>query len=182
MTSTRRLWLALATTSTLWLAACATMTVHSFADVHLGTTRYHTYGWADDDSRQTGDPRLDNNPFFETTIRAGAERELAAQGFEQVTSGAADLSLHYHASITQKLDAAAADQKYGYCDGCRSPTLYDAGTILLDFVDTRTNTLVWRGWAEINMDRMVEDQRWLEQRIDEAVTRIVATIPKRLSL
>jgi hypothetical protein len=63
--------------SALSLGACASIKVHSFADAKLGSASYHTYGWADD-SHQTGDPRLDNNPFFETTIRTGAERRLAA--------------------------------------------------------------------------------------------------------
>ena len=30
----------------------------------------------------------------------------------------------------------------------RQPYVYEAGTLLLDFVDTRTNRVVWRGWAE----------------------------------
>ena len=165
--------------SALTLAACATMTVRSFASP-ASFTQYRTYGWADDGPSATGDPRLDNNPFFDTRIRADADRQLAARGFEKVTTVAPDLMLHYHASVTQRLDVAGADQKYGYCEGCQTASLYDAGSIMLDFVDARTNTLVWRGWSEASLDGIVDNQDWLEKRIDEAVARIVATIPGRL--
>jgi hypothetical protein len=164
--------------SVLMLGACAPLTVHSFTVRGTNFATYRTYGWADDASRATGDPRLDNNPFFQTRIQTDTDRQLTTLGFEKVAS-APDLLVHYHASVTQKLDIGAADQAYA-CDDCPGPSMYDAGTILLDIVDARTNKLIWRGWAETNMDGVVNNQASLEQRIDEAIAKIVATIPGRL--
>lgn len=60
------------------------------------------------------------------------------------------------------------------------PYVYDAGTLLLDFVDARTNKLVWRGWAERGMDGVIDNQEWMEEEIDEVVTRILERLPRRL--
>jgi hypothetical protein len=158
-------------------AACASLTVRSFSARSASFDRYRSYRWADAAPRATGDPRLDNNPFFEQRLIDDADRELAARGFEKRTSGTTDLILHYHASVGQKIDVAIADQRYANCQGCGTGSVYDAGTILLDLVDPVTNTLVWRGWAEGSLDGIIDNQRWLEQRVDEAVRRIVATVP-----
>jgi hypothetical protein len=58
--------------------------------------------------------------------------------------------------------------------------VYDAGTLLIDLVDARTNRLVWRGWAEGSVDGVIDNQEWMEARIDEAVTRILERLPRRL--
>ncbi len=57
--------------------------------------------------------------------------------------------------------------------------MYDAGTLLIDMVDTRTNTLLWRGWAEGSMDPFVDNQDWMEKRVDLAVARILEKLPAR---
>jgi hypothetical protein len=73
------------------------------------------------------------------------------------------------------------DRQHGYReDDGRRPSAYEAGTLVLDFVDTRTNRLVWRGWAEDTVDGVIDNQDWMEQKIDEAVTRILETRPRRL--
>jgi hypothetical protein len=137
-----------------------------------------TYSWADQGPRATGDPRLDSNPFFERRLIETAERQLSARGYERVAAGG-DLVLHYYASVSQQLDMGTIDRTLGVCEGCNSQSMYDAGTILLDFVDPQTNRLVWRAWAEGSIDGMVDNQQWLEEHVDEAVTRIVATLPRR---
>jgi hypothetical protein len=165
--------------SALVLTGCASMKVNSYMERGMALGQYHTYGWGPTDTFTTGDPRLDNNPFFQDRVQADVDKALATRGFEKTTSAKPDLLIHYHASVTQQVDVNAADQKYGYCDDCR-PYVFDAGTLTIDFVDTRTNRLVWRGWAEDSLDRVVDHQDWLEQKIDEAVTRILERLPQRL--
>lgn len=162
----------------LALAACASLQVHSFAArPSTPPKQYTTYSWANDDPQPTGDPRLDSNPFFERRLMTSAEEQLAARGFQKAQRGNADLVLHYHASVTQELDVANIDRGIGSCPNCPSPSVYEAGTIMLDLVDAKSNTLVWRGWVEGSFEGMIDNQAWLEQRVDEAVTRIVKTVP-----
>jgi hypothetical protein len=170
---------AVAAISALMLTSCASMHVNSSLERGIDLTQYHTYNWASDDRLSTGDPRLDNNSFFLERLQADVERQLTTRGFEKITTGTPELLLHYHASTNQRVDANGADRKYGYCDDC-NPSVYDAGTLMLDFVDARTNRLVWRGWAEGSLDGAIDNQDWMEQKIDDAVARILARLPRRL--
>jgi hypothetical protein len=164
------------------LTGCSSMTVSSYLERGSDFARYRTYGWDKAGPLETGDPRLDNNPFFHERIQADVEKQLATRGFEKPTSGVPDLLVHYHASVDQRVDVNGVDQQNGYCndsDGCR-PYVYDSGTLLVDLVDSRTHKLVWRGWAEGTMDGLIDNQRLLEQRIDKAVAQIMQRLPGRL--
>ena len=48
----------------------------------------------------------------------------------------------------------------------------------IDLVDRRTNRLVWRGWAAGSIEGLIDDQAWLEKRIDETVARIMLRLPE----
>ncbi len=172
--------LALALSVTM-LTGCASMNVSSYVERGVNVQQYHTYDWGAADAFSTGDPRLDNNPFFDRRVRMRVEKELAAKGFEKTTSGTPDLVVHYHAIFAQEIDVRTLDPQYAYCDNqdCR-PYVYDAGTLFVDLVDPRTDTLVWRGWAEGSVDGVIDNQEWMEARIDEAVTRIVQRLPRHL--
>jgi hypothetical protein len=163
------------------LAGCASMKVYSYVERNLDLTPYRTYDWAPMESRSVGDPRLDNNPFFDERVRAAVEQELATKGFEKATSAAPDVRLHYHASVSQDIDIRGLNREYGYCeDADCGPYVYEAGTLLVDLVDARTNKLLWRGWAEGSMDGAIDDQKWMEERIDQAVKRILERLPRKL--
>jgi len=159
---------------------CATLNVRSYAERGAAFTRYHTYTWGPADELTTGDPRLDANPFFHGRIQADVEQRLAARGFEKVQSGSADLTVHYHANLRQRVDVGGVDRGFGYCDAdeCR-PYVSEAGTVTIDLVDARTRRLVWRGWVEGTLDGVVDNQSWMERKIDDAVARIVDTIPRQ---
>jgi hypothetical protein len=161
------------------LAACASMNVGSYVERGADLRQYRTYTWGPADTRSTGDPRLDNNPFFDARVRADVDKELASRGFQQATSGMSDLLVHYHASVTQEIDLRNVDREYAYCDDadCR-PYVYDAGTIFIDLVDARTKKLVWRGWAESSVDGVIDNQEWMEERIDNAVGKILQRLPR----
>ncbi|MBK5298846.1 MAG: DUF4136 domain-containing protein [Vicinamibacteria bacterium] len=167
--------------SALALAGCASMHVSSFVEHGSDLRRYHTYNWRPAMALSTGDPRLDNNQFFDQRVRAQVERHLASQGFQKATSGVPDLLVRYHASITQKIDLSDIDREAAdRADVDRRAFVYDAGTLVVDLVDARTNTLVWRGWAEGSFDGAIDNQRWMEARIDDAVARILQRLPRGL--
>jgi hypothetical protein len=165
--------------SSIWLAAgCATMNVNSYAERGADLRQYRTYNWGPPDTRSTGDPRLDNNPFFDERVRAQVEEQLARRGFSKGASARSDLLVHYHASVSQDIDIRQLDRSTSYCANhdCK-PFIYDKGTLFVDLVDSRTDKLVWRGWAEGSVDGVIDNQAWMESRIDEAVAKILARLP-----
>ena len=123
----------------------------------------------------TGDPRFDNNRFFQERVEAAVELQLAARGFEKA-GATPDLLVRYYASVDQQVNADGADRPFVACEDCR-PFVFDAGTIVVDLIDARTKRLVWRGWEEGSIDGVIDNQQWMEKRIDQAVARIIEQLP-----
>jgi Domain of unknown function (DUF4136) len=173
-------WAAL-TLIALWLPGCATMRVNSYLERGIDLRQYHTYQWGLPDDTPTGDPRLDNNRFFDEHVRAQVEKELERRGFRKATSGQPELLVHYHASVSEEIDVRELDRPNGYCAvaDCR-PYIYDKGTLFVDLVEPGTARLIWRGWAESSIDGVIDNQAWMEARIDEAVAKILTRLPPRL--
>ena len=164
----------------LWCAVaagCALQEVSSFTAQGVDVRQYHTYRWADGEQPATGDPRLDNNQLFRVHLQQAIDRELAAHGFRKDTSGAADLIVRCHAQAAQRLETTDKDGN-GAREGS-GPSVYEAGTLLIDLVDARTSTLVWRGWARGSIDGAIDDQPWLDELVERAVTRILDRLPTR---
>jgi hypothetical protein len=156
--------------------ACAPMTVSSHVERGLDTTRYRTFEWGPADALPTGDPRLDRNPFFKDHFEGAVEKQLAARHIEMTPTNP-DLLIHYHASISHRIEVNRTDNQYGYCanEDCNTRVNdFEAGTLILDIVDAHTNRLIWRGWAQRALGDMLENQDHMAERIDEAVRRMLA--------
>jgi hypothetical protein len=124
-------------------AGCAArMTVSSHSERGLDASAYHTFDWGQPDALPVGDPRLDKNPFFKDQLVGAVEKGLARRGIALASTGAPDLLIHYHANISTRIDVNRADSAYGYCLQGACPldtTAYEAGTLVLDVIDARTN-------------------------------------------
>lgn len=162
----------------LALSGCAAVATGSYVNSRVGLTPYTTVHWGPTDEVETGDPRLDNNPFFYDRVRDGIERGLTARGYEFAPSDTPDLLVHVHVSMTQAIDAALIDVEYCADGDCR-PAVYDMGTLVVDLVDPDSNTLVWRGWAESALGEFIDNQTAMERQVDESVAQILARLPVR---
>jgi hypothetical protein len=172
------------------VCACMSLSVNSFTETGADFRRYRTYAFAPAATRSTGDPRLDDNRFFDERVRAAIDRTLPARGLQKVNGAKADALVHYHASVGQRIElndsgrpdcAAVATAGTGRTVpvNCQ-PYVYDAGTLLIDLVDARTRKLLWRGWANGSMNGVMADQEWMERRVDDSVARILEKLPRRL--
>jgi hypothetical protein len=162
-------------------AGCAaTMSVGAHVAPGLDVTRYRTFAWGPPDALPTGDPRLDDDAAFNDRLQGAVERGLSTKGLALMASGAADLLVHYHASVTRRIDVEAADRLHGYCapGGCTSDAMtYEAGTLVLDIVDARTNRVIWRGWVQNRVEHMLGGQD--PGTIEQAVERMLKRFPAR---
>lgn len=166
----------------LALSACAPINVSSHVERSVDFAQYHTWDWGPADALPTGDPRLDNNPFFKDYFEGAFEKQFAARHFDKAASGTPDLLLHYHANISQRFEVNGVDRSRGYCYEDCEPMVseYEQGTFVVDAVDARTNRVVWRGWAQSDVGGVIDNQDRLAERIDKAVTRMMARFPKNL--
>lgn len=164
-------------------AGCATtnMTVSSHVQSGLDVTRYRTYDWGKADEFPAGDPRLDKNPDFRDRVEGAVEKALALKGIQRSTSGTPDMVVHYHASISDRIDVNRTEREFGYCQGadCESWVIeYEAGTLVIDFIDARTNRLIWRGWAQDSVEGVLDNPERMVRQINEAVSRMLARFPR----
>ena len=170
--------LTVAAAAVLALGGCATTNISSYMERRGDVGLYRTYAWGPPAVQTTGDPRLDNNRFFQERVEAAVELQLAARGFEK-SAATPDLLIRYYASVEQQVNADGADRPFVACEDCR-PFVFDAGTIVVDLIDARTQRLVWRGWEEGSIDGVINDQQVMEKRIDQAVARIIEQLPRRM--
>ena len=190
MTKPHALVVGMLATFALAVSACASLSVNSFTERGTDFSRYRTYKFGPAENVSTGDPRLDDNPFFNERVQAGVDKMLTGRGFEKTRAARADVLVHYHASVSQQIELG--DSERNECvagaavgtpktpPGNCQPYMYDAGTLLIDLVDGRTHKLLWRGWANGSMDGVMANQERMEQRVDESVTRILEKLPRRL--
>jgi hypothetical protein len=159
------------------LAGCMTMTVESYLAPGVHLRGYHTYDWAPVTAEATGDPRLDNNRFFDERVRAAVDRQLGSNHFER--SAEPELLVRYHARVTQEILFERAELEGGDAED-RVPELDDTATLVIELVDARTYQLAWRGWAKGSFEGSIDSQMWMEKRIDEAVKLIMQLLANNL--
>jgi hypothetical protein len=144
-------------------------------------TDYRTYDWGPSDALPAGDPRFERNPYFQDHVQGAIERHMAAKGFERAATGAEpDVRLHFHAVIDRRMDVNLVDYLSGYCDrnDCAAGVSeYDEGTLVIDLIDVQTNRLVWRGWAQDNVEGLFDNPDRLAHRTEEAVRQIFTRLP-----
>jgi hypothetical protein len=163
-------------------AGCATLNVGSQLRHGTSFAAYRTFDWGPADALPTGDPRLDADSSFKDHMTGAVERGLAAHGMQLAAPGETpDLLVHYHANVTRRIDVNRADRQYGYCydeDCAVTVADYEAGTLVVDMVDTRTNRVVWRGWAQRSLDGVIDHPDRLEQVVERAVAKMLAEFPR----
>ena len=178
----RRLALVTAALAALALSGCATMNVSSHIERGVDFAQFRTWDFGPADALPTGDPRLDNNPFFKDYLEGAVGKALEGRHYARVTSGTPDLLVHYHANISKTFDINGVDNRYGYCSSDCEPRFieYEQGTIVLDVVNTQTNRVVWRGWAQENINGVIDNQELLRKEVHKAVTRMMELFPRHL--
>jgi hypothetical protein len=113
-------------------------------------------------------------------VQGAVEWQLATRGIRASTAGSADLLVHYHASIDTRIDVSASERQYERCQGndCSSWVQeYEAGTLVLDVVDARTNRLIWRGWTQDGVQAF-DNRDQMTKKIAEAVERMMRRFPR----
>ena len=160
------------------IAGCAPIHVSSHVDRNANFASYHTFTWGPADALPTGDPRLDNNPFFHDYLQGAVERHLHEHGITLAANPAdADLVLHYHAVVTQRLDVSPAKHDANGVSAEQQVTDYEESTLVLDMADAHTMRLVWRGWAQESLQSVEDNQERLRKHIEDSVVLMLKQLP-----
>ena len=118
--------------------------------------------------------------MFLDNMQGAIEKALAEKGYTRVTFGIPDLLVHYHAAASQRIDAGLLARERAACHGGAYGARAidnEAATLVVDIVDSGTDELVWRGWAQNDLDSLLGDHRRMVREINEAVQRMMAQLP-----
>ena len=158
------------------LGACSPLVVKHDYDPDADFSAYRSFAWLPD---PPADPNLEmpgRSPLLGKHIRQAVNRVLDQHGLQKDLD-APDLLVAYHSRLRRRRDVDV--YTYGYW----APRAVDVDqhhedVLVLDFVDRRTNQLVWRGWSVETIDFYASDPRRQRQRLQKAVEEILKRYPQ----
>jgi hypothetical protein len=160
--------------------ACApAFTVGADAASNLQPAAYRSYTWEMPDGLPTGDPRLDNNPFFISEVQRQVDQQLGKLGLMKAQSGG-DLTLHFHATVRDRVNVYEADRAAGYDQTgyAQSQVVsYEEGTILIDIADVKGKKVIWRGWMQTDLSGAIGNNEELAKRVRDGMAKLFAKFP-----
>jgi len=161
----------------LLASSCASMRVGTYVSRDTDFSRYQTYAWGPADALPIGDARLEHNPILVDYLQGAVERGLRKHDLLLVPASAQpDLLVHFHGSVRQTLSVANASRSHEHGASEDVEVVpFDEGTLVIDMVDARTDRLVWRGWAIDSLNGIVDSQDRMEQKVNEAVAKMLAS-------
>ncbi|QCR23856.1 DUF4136 domain-containing protein [Pontibacter sp. SGAir0037] len=159
---------------TLTTACSPALIVHEDFNPTANFGRYRTYNWLSTDIAGL-DYQLDNRELINRSVRAAIQSELLKRGMDTDTDSP-DILVAYYVAVggEQRMDSDnASTMAYGFTGIPNFKDTYSEGTLIIDLVEASTNELVWRGWAEgeVNLDNLQEAQ------ITRAVIKVLAQYP-----
>ena len=181
----------------LWLSACTpAVTVEQRPGTNFD--KYRTFAWADTEVKTQGDQNpLLRSPIAQERIHQAIAGELSKRGIREVENNP-DFYVTTHIYVEQaertvsnppptgyaypysvRYRGALLPVNYGYW---YSPAYYQTthteeyreGTLVLDFIDAKTDNLVWRG----SMADPVDDPARLGKQFSESAKDILDKFPK----
>jgi hypothetical protein len=162
-------------------APAAAQKVYVDYDRTADLTSYRTFAWGDTPEASLSD----NNPFIHSRIKNAIEYYLTKGGLTEVESDP-DLYVTYYGESGEKVSFMTTSVGWGYGYGpgwywdpywgsmggmtTTTPIVHEAGTLVIDIWDAKTNNLVWRGTLE---GTIPENPQKLSKKVESGIAKIV---------
>jgi len=163
-----------------WLLMSCGPTRQVFTDYDKSANldEYQTFGWLTQTEIEERNNPLYYNELNDKRIKDAVGNQLETRNYR--FSENPELLIHYHIIINDR--TMLRTDPYGYYGPywmSTEVTMYEyrEGTLILDFMDAATNSLVWRGWVTNFLKN--SDPQKLEASINEAVSMIFSKYPYR---
>ncbi|HWT03754.1 MAG TPA: DUF4136 domain-containing protein [Pyrinomonadaceae bacterium] len=152
----------------MFAAAARAQSVQTDFDRSFNFSQLKTFNFVPQ-RRPPGDP-LAGDSLNSGRISSVLESKLTASGFRQVSDARPDFAVAYYVTTREKLDVQDYSIGPGRFFGRRDIRVdqFTEGTLIVDFIDTNTRQLVWRGRAS----GAVELKK-LDEKITKAVEKLV---------
>jgi len=159
------------------LAGCSGIDVATDYNQEWNFSSYKTYDWVAVKSPSLVDPVLET-PLLESRVKNAVERELGIKGFERSEEDP-DFFISYHVGTKSQVDVSTCGYHYPASSHCWGGEVesyaYSEGTLVLDFIDSAEEELVWRGTAK----GALYDDDDAKEVLNQAVVKILKDFPPR---
>ncbi|MCI0505705.1 MAG: DUF4136 domain-containing protein [Gammaproteobacteria bacterium] len=173
------------TVALLW--SCASKPAIDF-DTSADFSAYKSYAWSDQTDEQTKKSQADAS-LVHKRIRESIEATLQAKGMQSVDTAQADVLVTYHlsmhisgysgSSVFFGLGSFSHHSAVGVSVGVPvSQQPIEEGTLVIDIIDAKKNSLVWQGAGARTLSRSVSPEK-AQAMIDEVVKEILAGYPPK---
>lgn len=152
--------------------------VYSDYDRDFDVRKYQSYQWAEKTNIEGHNNPLFYNELNDKRIKKTTDVQFNLKGLV-ITQAGPEVILHYHIIVDNK--SSLIPEPYGYYGPYwmrpgGNVVQYQEGTLILDFMDAKTNTLAWRGWAVSVID---DDGQLREETLTKAIVKILEQFPKK---
>jgi hypothetical protein len=165
----------------LFMVACSPeIQVHTDFDPDYDLWTFKTFDWGQKVNIEEGKNPFHYNELNDKRIKSAVQEQLTSRGY-QLTEAHPDLILHYHIIVNDKSILVTEPYGYNYSSYWRRMETniysYREGTLILDLMDSKTNNLIWRGWAISLLNSSYKPDE-IEKLIKTVVARIFKKFPK----
>ncbi|WP_276370209.1 DUF4136 domain-containing protein [Chryseolinea sp. H1M3-3] len=163
----------------LILASCSEkIRVYTDTDSTRDIRTFSAYRWDEVKNLETANNPIYYNELNDKRIKTAVNNELQNRGYK-LEDGESQLIAHYHIVInseTVSRDMTTFYHGARWLETDRNSYTLREGTLIVDLMDSKTNDLIWRGYAISVLDEFRPDLS--EKMIQEAITKIFLKFPQ----
>jgi hypothetical protein len=172
------------------LVGCSSIQVSSDYDPNVDFNQYKTFGWPGGD--RPPEDELAKNPLIAKRLEFSIGRALEEKGFTMLEEGMPDIVIITHAGAQEKMQVTSYNTGYyggyggyygygmydpwGYGGSRTDVSYYEEGTVLIDFIDTESKELVWRGIGTKILETAPTPEK-IQANVDKMVDKMLASYP-----
>jgi len=168
----------------LIVGGCSGIRVQTDFDREADFSGYKTWDFLPGEPRPTGYRTLDD-PALAARLQGAIENGFSLRGLQKASQDP-DFFVAYHLAFAEKINARNIENYYQYINyAVFAPyvtssytEVYDLGTLIIDVLDRRTKTHVWRGAAQTNVNTQA-GPRENEPKMREVARRILEDFPPK---
>lgn len=138
-------------------------------------SKYHTYKWVRVEGAEYP------NQIMDAEIMQAVDAQLATKGLKKVESDPADLYISYQTAVQQSKQWNAYGTggfRWGGGMGTATQSTINTGTLVLDFYDPTTKTLVWTGSATKTLNPS-SNQEKNTKNLNNAMAKLLKNYPPK---
>jgi len=170
-----RIGLAVLGISLLTCGVAVAQDVKSQAMPGTDFSKYHTYKWV------TVEGAKYPNQIMDAEIKLAIDGQLSSKGLSKVESDPADLYISYQVAVQQSTQWNAYGTggfRWGGGMASAQQSTINTGTLVLDFYDPATKTLVWTGSATKTLNPS-SNQEKNQKNLNNAMAKLLKNYPPK---